>query len=144
MVIGETGVGKSTWINSFINYIQNIQLEENARYYLFDEKSLQEEYQKINGKKPLGSSITDTIAIYNIEPSNLFNNPIRLIDTAGFYDTRGPKHDEKIIVEIKNLFESSEIENLNAICLFFKASSERTTYRLKMGMENYYLYLEKK
>ena len=136
LVIGETGVGKSTWIHSFINYIQNIQLEEKGRYYLFNEKSLQEEYEKKNKtKKPLGSSITDTIAIYNIEPSNLFNNPIRLIDTAGFYDTRGPKYDEKITVDIKNLFESSEIENLNAICLFFKALPSRTTPILKIVLE---------
>lgn len=28
MVIGETGVGKSTWIHGFINYMQGIQIEE--------------------------------------------------------------------------------------------------------------------
>ena len=38
MVIGETGVGKSTWIHCFINYLQGIELEEKYRYYLFDEK----------------------------------------------------------------------------------------------------------
>jgi len=44
MFIGEIGIGKSILIHSFINYIQGIQLEENSRYLLFDEKSLQEEY----------------------------------------------------------------------------------------------------
>ena len=29
MVVGETGVGKSTWIHSFLNYMQGIQIEEN-------------------------------------------------------------------------------------------------------------------
>lgn len=38
MVIGETGVGKSTWLHCFINYLQGIQIEEKNRYYLFDEK----------------------------------------------------------------------------------------------------------
>ena len=38
MVIGETGVGKSTWIHCSINYLQGIELEEKYRYYLFDEK----------------------------------------------------------------------------------------------------------
>ena len=38
MVIGETGVGKSTWIHCFINYIQSISIEENNRYLLFDEE----------------------------------------------------------------------------------------------------------
>ena len=66
MIIGETGVGKSTWLHSFINYIQGIQLEENNRYLLFDEKSLQEEYQKLHGKKPCGCSATNLPGIYNI------------------------------------------------------------------------------
>ena len=29
MVVGETGVGKSTWIHAFLNYMQGIQIEEN-------------------------------------------------------------------------------------------------------------------
>jgi GTP-binding protein EngB required for normal cell division len=134
MIIGETGVGKSTWIHSFINYIQGIQLEENSRYLLFDEKSLQEEYQKIHGKKPEGCSVTDVPAIYNIGSSVVFNNPIRLIDTAGFGDTRGPQYDEKITVDIQNLFNGSEIENLNAVCLIFKANQTRATERLELIM----------
>ena len=134
MIIGETGVGKSTWIHSFINYMQSIQLEENDRYYLFDEKSLQEEYQKLHGKKEPGCSVTDTPAIYNIEASMLFKNPIRLIDTAGFGDTRGPQYDAKITEDIKDLFEGSEIENLNAVCLIFKATETRATDRLEMVM----------
>ena len=131
MVIGETGVGKSTWIHSFINYMQSIQIEENNRYYLFDEKKLQEQYAKKHGKKPDGSSVTDSPAIYNIEPSILFNSPIRLIDTAGFGDTRGKKYDEKITEDIQKLFQSSEIENLNAICLIFKATETRAHDRAK-------------
>lgn len=131
MIIGETGVGKSTWIHSFVNYMQGIQIEENNRYYLFDEKKLQEEYQKKHGKKEKGCSVTDSPAIYNIEPSILFDNPIRLIDTAGFGDTRGPKMDEKITEDIQKLFESSEIENLNAVCLIFKANETRAHDRAK-------------
>ena len=39
MIIGETGVGKSTWLHCFLNYLQGIQFEEKNRYYLFDEKN---------------------------------------------------------------------------------------------------------
>ena len=34
MVAGETGVGKSTWIHAFLNYMQGIQIEEN-KYKIF-------------------------------------------------------------------------------------------------------------
>ena len=46
MVIGETGTGKSFWLQNLVNYIQNIQLEENIRYYLFDEKNLGDQYDR--------------------------------------------------------------------------------------------------
>jgi hypothetical protein len=44
MVVGETGVGKSTWIHAFLNYMQGIQIEENIRYLLFDEKEKQNKF----------------------------------------------------------------------------------------------------
>jgi DNA replicative helicase MCM subunit Mcm2 (Cdc46/Mcm family) len=40
MVFGETGVGKSAWLHCFLNYLQGIQIEENNRYYLFNEKQM--------------------------------------------------------------------------------------------------------
>jgi ABC-type phosphate/phosphonate transport system ATPase subunit len=51
IVIGETEVGKSTWLHCFINYLQGIKIEENNRYYLFNEKKLQEEYERQTGRK---------------------------------------------------------------------------------------------
>ena len=132
MIIGETGVGKSTWIHCFINYMQSINIEENNRYLLFDEEKLQQEYEKIhNTKKPLGSSITDKLEIYDIKGSMLYNNPIRLIDTPGFGDTRGESYDEGIIDDIKNLFESSKIDTLHAICIIFKGNETRSHDRTK-------------
>ena len=135
MVIGETGVGKSTWLHCFINYLQGIQIEENNRYYLFDEKKLQEEYEKRTGiKKAKGCSVTDKPAIYNIKSSIAFNNPIRLIDTAGFGDVRGEEYDTKITQDIQDLF-TKEIETLHAICLFFKAFEGRPSYRTKLVLD---------
>jgi GTPase SAR1 family protein len=46
MVVGETGVGKSTWIHAFLNYMQGIQIEENIRYLLFDEKEKQNKFSE--------------------------------------------------------------------------------------------------
>ena len=57
-----------------------------------------------------------------------------IIDTAGFGDTRRPQYDEKITVDIQNLFNGSEIENLNVVCLIFKANQTRAAKRLELIM----------
>ena len=134
MVIGETGVGKSTWLHCFLNYLQGIQIEENNRYLLFDEGKLQKEYEiKTGKKKTKGCSVTDKPAIYNIEPTMLSENPIRLIDTAGFGDVR-PGYDKQIIEDIQELF-TKEIETLNAICLIYKATETRAHDRAKQVLD---------
>ena len=131
MIVGETGVGKSTWIHAFLNYMQGIQIEENIRYLLFNEKEKQEKYAKKYGEKQKGSSVTDIPEVYNIEQTVLFDNPIRLIDTAGFGDTRGKEFDEKITKDIQKLFENSNFQNLNAVCFVFKATDTRCHERSK-------------
>ena len=131
MVLGETGVGKSTWINSFLNHLEDVDIDENFRYILFDEKKLQLEYESKYDKKTLGSSVTDKSEIYDIPSNKLFNNNIRLIDTIGFGDTRGIEFDNKIAKDIKNLLDNYQIDNLKAICLIFKRSDTRAHDRLK-------------
>ena len=118
LVIGATGTGKSAWINSLINYLQDIQLEEKGRYFLLDENRNNRYYEK---NEPL---------VYNIEPTKLFMNPIRLIDTPGFGDVRGIKYDTKLIDDLKNLFQGPDINNVNAICIFFSALQSRVAYPL--------------
>ena len=131
MTLGETGVGKSTWINSFLNHLEEVDIDENFRYILFDEKKLQLEYESKYDKKTLGSSVTDKSEIYDIPSNKLFNNNIRLIDTIGFGDTRGIEFDNKIAKDIKNLLDNYQIDNLKAICLVFKGSDTRAHDRLK-------------
>ena len=125
MILGETGVGKSSWLHSLINYIESIQLEENNRYYLFDEKDLIEKYN-------FGCAITNNPTIYDIKASNPLMRPLRIIDTPGFGDTRGQVFDEIKIQDIINLLKNSDIEYLNAICLMFKANQNRVTDRFNM------------
>ena len=49
LVVGETGVGKSTWIHALLNYTQGIQIEENVRYKIFDQTELRKRYEKNKG-----------------------------------------------------------------------------------------------
>ena len=88
------------------------------------------------GKKTKGCSITDEPILVNIHPNEYspYKNPIKIIDTAGFDDTRGIEYDEKIENDIKKILENSKIEYLNAVCLIFKGNEtrahERTRYIL--------------
>ena len=129
LIIGETGVGKSTWIHSLLNHLEKVDIDENCRYVLFDEKKMQSEYESKYGKKNYGSSVTDKPEIYEIPSTETYPHSLKLIDTCGFGDTRGNEYDNKIIEDIKNLFDNSRIENLKAICLFFKASETRNHSR---------------
>ena len=91
-------------------------------------------------KKQEGSSITDIPEVYNVEPTVLFNNPIRLIDTAGFGDTRGKEFDDNITKDIQKSFEGEtfetsdykdKINKLNAIYIIFWAFVTRCHERDK-------------
>ena len=91
-------------------------------------------------KKQEGSSITDIPEVYNVEPTVLFNNPIRLIDTAGFGDTRGEEFDDNITKDIQKSFEGEtfeesdykdKINKLNAIYIIFWAFDTRCHERDK-------------
>ena len=125
MVIGETGTGKSFWLHNLVNYIQNIQLEENNRYYLFDEKNLEEQYEKQYGEKLPNNLIVDKPYVYNIKATNIYQNPIRVIDTPGYGDTRGLTIDKSRIQDIKKLLNELNINSLNSICLFIRACTNR-------------------
>ena len=144
MVIGEAGVGKSTFLHCFLNYLQGIQFEEKNRYYLFDEKKLQEEYNRTHPKeqKSSGASVTDEPAIYNIKPTKVSKDPIRLIDIAGFGDIRAEKYDENIVDDIKELF-TNKIDYLNAVCIIFKATDTRLTDRAKHILNILFLLFKK-
>ena len=73
----------------------------------------------------------------------MFNNPIRLIDTAGFADIRGKEYNEQIIKDIQELI-AKIIENLHAICLLLKANDRRVYDRTNYFLLNYFHYSEKK
>ena len=128
MVVGETGVGKSFWLHNLLNYIQKIKLEENNRYYLFDEKNLEEQYEKQYGEKLPNHLIMEKPYLYNIKATNVYQNPIRILDTQGYGDTRGLTYDIAKFQEIKNLSVKLGINSFNAICLFFKAYTARIRF----------------
>ena len=106
LLLGEKNSGKTTFLNSFINALSKLQLQDNLRYVLTEE---------FNGN--IQTKIdTKYSTIYNIDSINN-NPPITIIDTPGF--ETGIELNEII----KNLFYNY-IDHINAIC--FIANSNNT------------------
>src|SRR5687768_9679747 len=106
LILGETGVGKSTWINSFANYLAFNTLEEAeqsefvtvipASFTITDD-----DYQERiittgsdrNEVLRAGESATQRPRTYKFGYNNN-STVITLIDTPGIGDSRGPAQDK--------------------------------------------------
>ena len=119
MVVGQTGCGKTTLLNSFLNFVLGIKIEDNFRYVI-----IHETFGKSQSK-----SQTRDVSIYNIKPINGLP-PIQIIDTPGFGDTGGIKQDMIITSKIEKAFKK-ELNGLNAICFVTESSNVRLTIHQK-------------
>ena len=112
LFFGLIGSGVSSLLQSFVNYLEGIQLEENNRYYLFDRKKYETWYNK------------KTYIIYNLKPTKIFNIPIRLIEIEGFSDSRQSGEFERLERDILKIL-TSEIDYIHALCYVIIADEIR-------------------
>ena len=120
VVLGETGSGKSTLIDSMANYVMKVGLNDPFRYKIVDETHIQPQ-------KRASSSQTEKVAVYNIQGPSA---KVSIIDTPGFGDTQGIDRDLSITKQIGNYFKN-DIEKLDYILFVVKASDTRLTDRAK-------------
>jgi GTPase SAR1 family protein len=155
LLLGETGVGKSTFINAFINYLKYESLE--------DAKS-----ENLDVLIPSKFTITDnnynmsTVKIGNNDPneqienigmsttqgckSNVFHAAenkvlIRLIDTPGIGDTRGIDQDKKNFDNILNYIGKHQY--LNGICILLKPNNARLNVVFRFCIQELLSHLHK-
>ena len=122
MIVGETGTGKTTTINSMLNFIMGVEFEDQFRLRLIEEEDEDDQTK----------SVTKYITAYTIhqQPGFKTDYTLTIIDTPGFGDTVSMKRDEEIKGQIENFFSTEGfdgIDVLDAVGFVVKSNSPRLT-----------------
>ena len=121
LMMGATGSGKTTLINAMINYIFNVEWEDDFRFQLIDEQF---------ADKSKVESQTSCIMVYDIHHSEGFRIPysVTIVDTPGYGDTKGLARDEEITEMVRHFFEDrGGIQELDVVGFVVTASLPRLT-----------------
>ncbi|KAI0384983.1 hypothetical protein F5Y04DRAFT_203063 [Hypomontagnella monticulosa] len=160
LILGETGVGKSTFINAFVNYIKYDSMEEALKTKKLDwlipcsfstqqvdendaDGRLIETRIKIGSSNSehdgaTGQSATQETLFY---PFQLGDVTVRLIDTPGIGDTRGPEQDQKNMANILNVL--SQFEKIHGIIILLKPNASRLTVVFRFCIQELLTHLHR-
>ncbi|RGB27690.1 hypothetical protein C1646_657927 [Rhizophagus diaphanus] len=157
LLLGETGVGKSTFINAFANYLKFDTLD-NAKSgdmevlipskFTITTETTDDDYVektiKLGNYDPnehleVGESSTRECKSYVFHAAE--NKLIRLIDTPGIGDTKGSKYDEKNFDNI--LWYINNYRYLNGICILLKPNDSRMNVVFKYCIQELLSHLHK-
>ena len=122
MVVGATGVGKTTLINGMANYFFGVEWKDNFRFKLVTHDD--------EGGKGQAKSKTKHITSYHFPRQRGANVPygLTIIDTPGFGDTHGLEKDRRTMEQIRALFMNPDgIIQLDGIGFVVQSSQGRLT-----------------
>jgi len=153
LILGETGVGKSTFINAFVNYLvfDSLQQAEQSQPVVLIPVSFimtqGDHFQEVNVKfgnldknenfEHEGQSVTQQCKSYIFKLNDQTN--LRLIDTPGINDTRGVDQDNKNMEHIFTYINN--LSHLNAICLLLKPNNSKLTTFFRSCISQLFNYL---
>ncbi|RXN13369.1 stonustoxin subunit beta-like protein [Labeo rohita] len=119
LLVGETGTGKTTLIDTMINYMLDVKRKDKVWFEITDDQS----------DRTQQHTQTTIITVYEFY---LQESPIDLtiIDTPGYGNTDGVEFDKQIAVSLLSLSKSTKgIHEIDAVCLVIYATQNRLSYR---------------
>ncbi|GJQ75236.1 hypothetical protein Trydic_g9835 [Trypoxylus dichotomus] len=136
VLVGETGVGKSTFINAFVNYLKFASLDDAlsapdiycliaSKFTITDDNF--EEHDICTGEDEnecteAGASSTQSSRSYRFTIGEL---TVRLIDTPGIGDTRGISKDEENFDRLLGVL--GELKYIHSFCILLKPNGAKLT-----------------
>ncbi|XP_051729651.1 uncharacterized protein LOC127501611 [Ctenopharyngodon idella] len=124
LMVGETGAGETTIINTMINYLLGVKFED-QEFYQITEETEEEKEQQEQEHEGQSQSQTSEITIYEVvveeKPTSL-----TIIDTPGYANTEGYEKDREISDYLCRLFSNEDgIHYIDAVCFVMKAAQNR-------------------
>ncbi|CAD6199155.1 unnamed protein product [Caenorhabditis auriculariae] len=161
LILGESGIGKSTFLNALINYLHYDSLAdaEKGGYQALIDSSITRVKEgtstKIhiratvangsansNENHATGESCTQEALDYLFEYSCAdVKRQIRIIDTPGMVDTRGPEQDTMNVEKILEFLTG--IDRLDAIMVLLRPNQARLTLKFKFCLDELLVHLHK-
>jgi GTP-binding protein EngB required for normal cell division len=141
LLVGESGVGKSTFINAFVNYLKFKTFEQAesstpvvlipVSFLITTGNNFEEHTVKFGDSDSLnnedfdhpGQSVTQNCKSYLFKLNRTKATKLCIIDTPGFGDTRGIDQDD---LNMQHILEYiSNLTHLNAVCFLLKPNTSQ-------------------